>query len=236
MEFIQVVSQCENYCEHQTRSQLKLNLNFLEEILNFYGNLLKKQIKDETDIKTHEVAILLIHTKIIKTLNCNSGLLTKGHYSEFRSLLRDVFELTFLSQYIMKNPEKAEPWLDGEQFGHRHVANTLNLPTEIREIYGMLCDYTHPNFNGAKENIILDKKSEDIDFLMIPIFRKEIAKPLIIIQIHFAFMAINQFFVCFKKYNNFNNDDEKQLKRIKNKLPKQVNSWSKYCRELKIDI
>ena len=71
---------------------------------------------------------------------------------------------------------------------------------------------------------------------MIPIFRKKIAKVLVIMQIHFAFMAINQFFVCFKKYKNFNNDDEKQLKRIKNKLPKQLNSWTEYCREIKIDV
>jgi hypothetical protein len=236
MEFIQEVSQLENYCEHQTRSQLKSNLNFLEEILNFYYNILQKQINDETDIKTHELAIILIHAKIIKTLNCNSDLLKKGHYSEFRSLLRDVFELTFLSQYIMMNPEKADPWLDGGQIGHRLVANTLNLPTEIREIYGMLCDYTYPNFNGVKENLILNKKKEDIGFLMIPIFRKKIAKALVLMQIHFAFMAINQFFVCFKIYKNFNKDDEKQLKRIKNKLPKQLNSWTQYCREVKIDV
>ena len=51
MEFIQEVSEFENHCEHLTRSQLKLNLNFLEEILNFYYYLLQKQIKDETDIK-----------------------------------------------------------------------------------------------------------------------------------------------------------------------------------------
>jgi hypothetical protein len=236
MDFIQKVSQFENYCEHQTRIQLESNLNLLEEMLNFYSNLLEKQIKDKTDIKTHELAIILIHAKMIKTLNCNSDLLKKGHYNEFRSLLRDVFELIFLSQYIIVNPEKGEPWLDGEEIKHRHVANTLNLPTDIREIYGMLCDYTHPNFNGTKENLIMDKKSEDIDFLRVPIFRKKIAKLLIILQIHFAFMAINQFFVCFKKYNNFNKDDEKQLKQIKLKLPKQKNSWTHYCRELKIEV
>jgi hypothetical protein len=185
-------------------------------------------MKDETDIKTYELAIILIHAKIIKTLNCNSDLLKKGHYSEFRSLLRDVFELTFLSKYIMENPEKGDFWLNGKQIGHRHVANALNLSNEIREIYGKLCDYTHPNFNGVKECLILDKIKEDIDFLMIPIFQKEIAKPLIIMQIHFAFIAMNQFFVCFKVYNNFTNDDEKQLKRIKNKLPKQAILWTKY--------
>jgi hypothetical protein len=55
-------------------------------------------------------------------------------------------------------------------------------------------------------------------------------------EIYFAFMATNQFFACFKIYNNFNKDDEKQLKRIKNKLPKQENSWSQYCRDFKIDV
>jgi hypothetical protein len=164
MEFIQEVSLSENYCEHQTRSKLKSNLNFLEEILNFYCNLLKKQIKDETDIKIHEFAIILIHVKIIKTLNCNTDVLKKGHYSEFRSLLRDVFELTFLSQYLMMNPEKADPWLNGEEIRHRHVANALNLPIETREIYGSLCSYTHPDFKSAKDNLLLDKNNENIDF------------------------------------------------------------------------
>ncbi len=235
--FIQEVSQLENYCEHQTRSRLKSNLNFLEEILNFYYNLLQKQIDDKTiDIKLHELAVIIIHVKIIKTLNCNLNLLKKGHYSEFRSLLRNVIELTFLSQYLMTNPEKAEIWFNGEQIGYGHVAETLNLPTEIGEIYGKLCDYTHPNFRGASGNIILDKKSEDINFLIIPIFQKKMAKPLIIMQIHFAFIAINQFFACFETYNNFNKDYEKQLKRIKNKLPKQENFLTQYCRELRIDI
>lgn len=236
MEFIQEVSLSENFCEHQTCSELKSNLNFLEGILNFYNNLLHKQINDETDIKIHELALILIHVKILKTLNCDLILLKKGHYSEFRSLLRDVFELTFLSQYLMNNPEKAEPWLNGEEIRHRHVANALNLPTETREIYGTLCSYTHPDFKSAKENLILDKNSENIDFLTISIYQKIVAKTLVIMQIQFACMAMNQFFVCFKKYNNFNTDDEKKMERIKNKLPKQVNSWRKYCRELKIEI
>jgi hypothetical protein len=73
----------------------------------------------------------------------------------------------------MTNPEKADSWLDGAQYGFGYIANPLNLPTEIRENYGMLCDYTHPNFNGAVGNLMIDKKSKDIDFLMIPIFQKK---------------------------------------------------------------
>ena len=60
----------------------------------------------------------------------------------------------------MMNPEKADIWLNGGEIGHRLVANTLNLPTEIREIYGLLCDYTDPNFKSAKENLIPTKIRE----------------------------------------------------------------------------
>ncbi len=233
MTFKKKVTDFENFCESRSSYQLKSKTILIEDIENFYYDLHQKQIKDETNLKIHEFAIILIHSKIIKTLICNSDLLKKGHYSEFRSLLRNVLELIYLSKFLMKNPEKAKFWLDGDQYGFGYVAGPLNIPDDIRNIYGKLCDYTHPNFRGTKDNLILSRKSENIDFLMVPVYRKKCALYLITVQLYFAFIAMNHFFECFKKFNNFNADDEKHLNRIKNKTLKQIKSPTKYNQKIK---
>ena len=134
MEFIKDVYWSEKHCEAQSRHQLKSKIQLMEEMLIFYKNLIEKQNKDETNLELYEFATMLIHVKIFKTIYCNIDLLKKGHYNEFQSLFRDVFELIFLSQYIIKNPEKAGPWLDGEQISHGPVANSLKLPKEIGRV------------------------------------------------------------------------------------------------------
>lgn len=232
MGFIEDVSHYENYCEARTCALQKSNLQLSEELLNFYHDIYTKQIKDEKDVNTFELAIILIHGKIIRTLQSNLDLIKKGHYSEFRSLLRDTIELIFLSKYLMVHPERGDLWLDGEQIGFGFIADKLNLPIIIRKTYGELCDFTHPNFHGTKENIILDGKKEDIDFLLVPMFRRKIVKSLILLQISFTLIAVIHFFICFKKYDNFSKDDEKKLKRLQKKLSKPVNSLTKYCEEL----
>jgi hypothetical protein len=233
MTFKEKVSRFENFCESQSKYQLKSKMILLDDIENFYYNLHQKQVKDETDLELHEFAIILIHSKIIKTLNCNSNLLRKGHYSEFRSLLRNVLELIYLSKFLMRNPEKAESWLDGAQYGFGYIANPLNIPDDIRDIYGKMCDFTHPNFRGTKDNLILSNRSENIDFLMIPVYRKKCALSLISIQLYFAFIAMNHFFECFKKFNNFDTDDEKHLNRIKSKILKQIKSPTQYNQKIR---
>jgi hypothetical protein len=109
----------------------------------------------------------------------------------------------------------------------------LNIPNDIRHIYGKLCDYTHPNFKGTRDNLILAKNSEDIEFLMVPMYRKKCALFLITIQLYFAFIAMSHFFDCFKKFNNFDADDEKKLNRIKNKILKQIKSTTQYNQKIK---
>jgi hypothetical protein len=229
MELLKHLSVSEKHCEAQSCYQLKSKLNLLEELLIFYDNLLEKQDKDKINLKLHEFAIMLIHVKIFKTINCNTGLLKRGHYNEFQSLLRDVYELIFLSQYIVKNPGEAERWLDGEQINHGPVANSLKIPNDVKKIYGSLCDYTHPNMKGVAKNWTKPTKYGDMHFYLISIFQRKISKNLIIMQIYFTFMAINLFFNCFKVYQNFDINDEKQLNRLKKKLPKLEDSWAKFC-------
>lgn len=219
----------EIHCEAQSRRQLKSKLQLMEEMLTLYKNLIEKQNKDETNLELHEFATTIIHVKILKTLYCNISLLKKGHYNEFQSLFRDVFELIFLSKYIIKNPETAEAWLDGKPIKHGPVANSLQLPIEIREIYGSLCDYTHPNFKSAAKNMIVCKRYGDFDFFFISIFQQKKARKLITMQIFFTFMAISAYFNIFKNFQNFDENDEKQLIRIQKKLPKLEESWANYC-------
>jgi len=229
MEFFDLLLASEVHCEAQSCHQLKSKLKLLEELLSFYNELLEKQDKDNRDLKLNEFAIILIHVKIFRTLYCNIGLLKKGHYNEFQSLLRDVFELIFLSQYIDKNPKEAERWLDGEQINHGPVSRALKLPHYIEEIYGSLCDYTHPNLKSVAKNWSYPNKSGDMHFYTISIFQRKTSKNLIIFQVYFAFMAIEQFFNCFKVYQNFDKNDEIRLNRLKMKLPKVDDLWAKYC-------
>ncbi|MFA4850481.1 MAG: DUF5677 domain-containing protein [Methanoregula sp.] len=200
MEFIKELYWSEKHCEAQSRHQLKSKIQLMEEMLIFYKDLIEKQNKDETNLELCEFATILIHVKIFKTIYCNIDLLKKGHYNEFQSIFRDAFELIFLSQYIIKNPEKADSWLDGEQISHGPVANSLKLPQEIREIYASLCDYTHPNMKSAAKNMVLSKRYGEFDFYFISIFQNKLAKKLIIMQIYFTFLAINKFFDCFKNF------------------------------------
>ena len=215
MTFKKKVTDFENFCESRSSYQLKSKTILIEDIENFYYDLHQKQIKDETNLKIHEFAIILIHSKIIKTLICNSDLLKKGHYSEFRSLLRNVLELIYLSKFLMKNPEKAKFWLDGDQYGFGYVAGPLNIPDDLPK-YTESCATTRIQISGVpKDNLILSRKSENIDFLMVPVSTEKMCLYLITVQLYFAFIAMNHFFECFKKFNNFNADDEKHLNRIK---------------------
>jgi len=228
MVFTQNFLSHEKKCERKTIATLKTTLELNEELLNFYFNLYEKQSNDsERDISLQDLSILIIHIKIIKTLNCLSGLLKRGHYCECQSIQRDVFELIYLSEYLMKNPEKVEPWFKGEQIKHGHVANNLDLPIEIRQLFGLMCDYTHPNIHGAKGNLILGHADYQIYFKEVPEFHKATANALIIQQISFMYTSMNLFFKYFQKHNNFNSDDGKQIEKIKNKWGKKVNSWVK---------
>jgi hypothetical protein len=233
MGILEHQSSSEIHCKVQTERQLKSKLELMDELLTFYNNLIEKQNRDESDIQLNEFAIMLIHVRILKISICNVGLLKKGHYNEFQSLLRDVYELVFLSQYLIEHPEKAEFWFDGNQINHRTIANSLKLPEEMRQIYASLCDYTHPNMRSVFKHWTLSKRQHEFNFYLISIFQRKVAKKLIILQLNFIFIGINQFSELFKRYQNFDKGDEKQYLRIKNKIAKLENAGINYCFNLK---
>jgi hypothetical protein len=232
MKFTQTFLSKEEKCERKTNTSLKSTLTLNEELLNFYYDLYEKQLNDsERDLSLQDLSILIIHTKILKSFNCLTGLLKRGHYSECQSIQRDVYELTYLAEYLIKNPDKVDPWFHGEEIKHRHVAKNLDLPNAIREMYGLMCDFTHPNIKGARSNLIVGYTDEQIFFKTLPEFHKPTAHGLLMQQISFIYVSINQFFPYFEKYNNFNSDDEKQISNFYEKWQKKRRYWEKLLSE-----
>ncbi|WP_292369058.1 hypothetical protein [Methanoregula sp. UBA64] len=227
MEYIQTFSLHEQKCMKKTAKSLKSTLRLNEEILNFYFNLILKQSNDDTDIPLQDFSIMIIHSKILKISTCLSTLLLKGNYCEFQSLQRDVFELHYLSEYLIKNPEKVDPWFEGESIKHSHVSKNLEIPLAMKQLYGMMCDYTHPNFNGIKGNLLLEH-DDIVNFNTYPEFHKPTARALVVMQNVLLYSAMDLFFKQFKKFNNFNLEDEKQLKQIRSRLGKSSKAWIKY--------
>jgi hypothetical protein len=95
----------------------------------------------------------------------NRQLLLEAYSSTLRSnygtafvILRTVLENNNLMRLFNLHPEYVSEWLSGEEFENWWVRDELfkeinkeDVGKNIREIYGELCDYTHPNFKGWQE-------------------------------------------------------------------------------------
>jgi hypothetical protein len=209
MEYSHLFLSNEESCERDTISSLQPQLDSTERLFNFYFSLYYRQSDDsETDYSSLDLALLVIHTRIISGFNCLFGLLKRGHYCECQSIQRDIFELIYLCEYLTKNPEKVDPWWHGEEIKHRHVANNLELPESVRKMYGSMCDFTHPNIKGARSTLVLQPSLEQIYFKYIPEFHKPTAHALLIQQITFMFTSTRQFFQHFEKFNHFTSEDK----------------------------
>lgn len=156
-------------------------------------------------------------------------MLKKGHYCECQSIQRDIFELFYLSEYLIKNPDKVDPWLHGVQIKHSHIAKELDLPEPIRDMYGLMCDYTHPNIHGAQSNFLLGPSCEQIFFKDVPEFHKPTAHGLLLQQICFIYCSTCQFFQHFEKYNVFDANDKKNLNELYIKWQNEFQYWEKLC-------
>jgi hypothetical protein len=232
MEYTQLFLSHEKKCECDTLSSLKPQLELTEKTLNFYYSLYKKQSDDsETNLTLQDLALLVIHTRILNGSNCLFGLLKRGEYCECQSLQRDVFELIYLCEYFLKNPEKVDDWWYGKEIKHRHVANDLELDESIRKMYGVMCDFTHPNIKGARSNLVLEFPSKQIYFKCNPEFHKPTAHALLIQQISFLYISSRQLFYHFGKYNHFDSDDEQTIQNFYNEWQKERINWENLMSE-----
>jgi len=237
MEYTQLFLSHEKKCERDTISSLKTQLELTENLLNFYYSIYKKQSEDsETDLTLLDLALLIIHTRILKGFSCLFGLLKRGHYCECQSLQRDLFELIYLCEYLLKNPEKVDNWWHGEEIKHRHVANDLELDEPIRKMYGSMCDFTHPNIKGARSNLVLEPSSRQIFFRCNPVFHLATAHGLLIQQISFLYISTRQLFYHFEKYNHFNSDDEQTIQNFYGEWQKERVEWENLMSEGDYDM
>jgi hypothetical protein len=224
----------ETRCEIESKIQLEKEFAFFYEILEFYSKILKKYSK-HCDLLDEQapIAVLLLNFKIIKTQHCLCSLLKKGHYSEFQALLRNVFEAIYLCSYFLKHPEKSESWIDGAEIKHRHVSDDLSIDENTKNLYGILCDYTHSNIRCIIPDLVFTK-SPAIKIKSMPIFHKPSAYCLLIIQMGFTEQIIKIYIKFLQTYlRDIDTDDKKEFTRIQKKLKISQKRWRKYSTDPK---
>jgi hypothetical protein len=239
MNYSQKFLEKEKLCERKTTRVFKSLLKLDEEILDFYHSLFPKisAVSLKKDLSMQDIAILLINAKMLKGYFCLANLAKKGSYCEFQSILRNVYELDYLVEYLIKNPEKVDDWWKGEGIKHRTVANNLEIHEKIRRFYGLMCDFTHPNIDGAFYNLRVGESCHEIDFILYPDYHKPTAYASLISLLTFSYGGMNQFFTYFKKFEGFNSKDmEVQKNQLSKKVGKKIEIWNKYCDDPKNKI
>jgi hypothetical protein len=223
-------SQAEIKCELKTKSFFKMNLELNDKILNFYLKIIDKYGKQEhSGGDLTPIVSFFLHAKIIKSLYCLTGLVKKGQYQDFFAIQRNVVESIYLSQFLFENPKYNAEWLKGAQINHKKFSkDSIEIPA-IKDIYGILCDYTHSNsriiWPYVKSN---DTKKTEIK--LTPQFDELIAYYAIIMQMLFTLDALDHHIEVIKKFQgNLDTFDEQELERLRKQSSIQLNKWEEYC-------
>ena len=156
-------------------------------------------------------------------LNAYFCMLT-SNYGTQSVILRTVLENNNLMRLFNQEPKNAYEWLPKEkqakfeeevqkkysgstekkEFGASCVRNAIfdekkaGVKQTIKDIYGSLCDYTHPNFLGWQE--IMSSKGEDEVLLDLPTLTSYNAEESTKIMLYMIQLSFKTFFDTFKNY------------------------------------
>jgi len=207
MTDIKSILSAEKECERKTKKILKKGIDFNDELftqyLKFSGKYCRGGSKRDTE---SPLAILLLNDKIVKSLFCISSLLKKGHYPECLSLQRDVLEAICLVEYISKNPEVSDLWINGKQMSFGKISKKFLLFPDDGEIFGHLCDFTHPNMRSTIGEIDLVESPMGMTFTYEPFFQRDIARASLVHIIQLTFRAL----FCYMDYTHKYYEDIEQ--------------------------
>ena len=228
----------EENCAKKTYEQFKPEIHLQNELLSLYGGLFNgRKNKDSRVNSDLEISLLILNNKIINSMYCNLGLLMNGYYTESFAISRNIHEAMFLSAYLIKNPSKVDRWLHGNQINHKGVMKELNMDLNRREIYGFMCDSTHPNIKGARVDLILNQdtagslpNSKHLNLKIGPLFNKNIARELFILQLMYTMESIENFYGFFNDCEWCSFDDD--LKKKKTELRKSYLTLIKMNQEI----
>ncbi len=227
-DFIKEIRFEESKCKKITLSKFKKEFDFFNDFLYFYVDQIRMtRICKNSHFSTQESAIFMLNVRIIKSFLCANNLLKMGYYNEAIVIQRSIYESINLCKYIIKNPKSAEKWSKGERFSPSVVAKDLVISPEMNKIYGIFCEFTHPNVASVSDLITVEKRSlchadfQEKDTMIThtcSIFNKELAHASIKYQLLFIQMASDDFFEFFMKHHS------KDVNELHLKLRKEFQS------------
>jgi len=192
-----------------------------KKVLEYFFILAQVPSKEKNHLNNdQEFSIKTLNFRIINSMFCNFGLLINGYYNDSFAISRNIHESLYLSKYLMTYPDEVDKWISGEQISHSLVIEKLKISEPNTTIYGLLCDFTHSNFRGTTDHIILNFDKVDrnrgiayINIRMTPFFNKDIARQLFLVQFIQSMESIENFYSFFKNCDWCNFDD-----KLKNEL------------------
>lgn len=99
--------------------------------------------------KNEQIVNLMLYSRIFNHLETAWQLLLFGYYVESVIIIRSMVETIWLTEYIVKFPDKANDWLAGREIKPGIVRNSLDNKKERAEIYDVLCRFAaHPTLDS----------------------------------------------------------------------------------------
>jgi hypothetical protein len=128
-----------------------------ETLYNISGRTSGKLLDEE------KATSFLIAIRILSALQSIRHLTVKGYYYQASVLMRSFFESLGLCIYLSKHLEEAERWIEGKKLNitsidlFEYIPKTLfdKYDSNLRAVYGMLCDYVHTNYIAVCESTFI---------------------------------------------------------------------------------
>jgi hypothetical protein len=232
-----VYSAQESECEEKTLNEFSQQLDFFEELADFFLYILSEINQEGKDhlppYNEQDMAVMFLSSKILKSLTCLRNTTKFGYYSESMHILRNVHETEYLCQYILKDPNVAEIWWKRKRIPHSKVIKELSIPEGIQKMYGVLCDHTHSNISSFIRDMSLEK--DILSIRVSPVYRKKTAYFLIIYQLLLTLISMKNCFNHFQKYQffNFDSSDKQQIKALEERYSIIIEDWFSYSERTK---
>jgi hypothetical protein len=221
----------EYICAKKTHEIFKNEIFMQNELLVFYATLLKERKVERDHIcDVQEISILLLNAEMINSMWCNLSVLINGYYHDSFVITRNIHESMHLCKYFLKNPKEASEWLNGKQISHKKVIKNLKIDQNQQDIYGILCNFTHPNIKGSIADLVLREHNVDtnldskiIDIKIGSLFNENIAYLLFLKQSLYAMTSIENFYAFLDNCDWCQINDE--MKNKKNEVKKKFISY-----------
>jgi hypothetical protein len=229
----------EAQCNKITSSRYKKELNFFNESLSYYLELINDiQGKDRPIFSIGDGVIILINIRMIKSIFSSNNLIKTGYYNESYVIQRSIHEAHYLCKYFGKNPDAINKWIKGKPIPHSKISDNLNLSPGVRGLYDMFCNHTHPNLpiildiisplRQKKNNLQNVKKIDSVHIG--PVYDENEAFIAIFIQLLLLQMIIDNFEDFFVKHNRLQLTSLQMKKHdiLHKKFFELLDSWEEY--------